>query len=89
MISFVGILTLQCGQRLLITVHYDGLLSRRGSTLTSGMILTVESLHVKLQMAIAVKPKTLSTGNSDINLTAHQDNYADLCYSYAALTSFG
>lgn len=50
-------LTLQCGQGLLVTVDYDGLLRCGGAVLPSWVILIVETLHVKLQMAITVKPE--------------------------------
>lgn len=53
----VFIITLQRGQRLLITVHYNGLLWRCSAVLPSGMGLIVETLHVKLQVAVTVKPE--------------------------------
>lgn len=50
-------ITLQRGQGLLITVHYDGLLRRCSAVLPNGMGLIVETLHVKLQVAVTVKPE--------------------------------
>ncbi len=56
---------MKCCQGLLITVDYDGLLRCGCTVLASGMILIVETLHVKLQMAISVKPEIL--GKKNIN----------------------
>lgn len=50
-------LTLQSGQRLLVTVHYDGLLRGGGPVLASGMGLIVETLHVELEVAVTIKPE--------------------------------
>lgn len=52
-------LTLQCGKSLLVTVDYDGLLRRGSTALASKMILIMETLHMKLQMAITIKPEIL------------------------------
>lgn len=48
-------LTLQRGEGLLVTVHYDGLLRRGSGILPSQIFLIVEALHVKFQMPISVK----------------------------------
>lgn len=64
-VFFCMFLTLQCGQGLLITVDYDGLLRCGCTALPGGMILIVKTLHVKLQMSITVKPKTFG----QINIT--------------------
>lgn len=63
------LLTLQCGERLLITVDYDGLLRCGGTVLASRMVLIVKTLHVKLQMAIAVKPEIV--GKKQTNKTTN------------------
>lgn len=50
-------LTLKCGQGLLITVDYDGLLRCGCTALARRVIVIVETLHVKLQMTITIKPE--------------------------------
>lgn len=58
-VVYIVFLTLECGQSLLVTVDYDGLLGCSGAVLASRVVVVMETLHVELQMAITIKPEVL------------------------------
>lgn len=74
-------LTLQSGQRLLVTVHYDGLLRCGGPVLAGRMGLIVETLHVELEMAITVKPEIRQEETKTLVIAPRLAFYVVRCYA--------